>query len=187
MSGKSAKRCLRPLKLSREWRELPFGPVRGHQRPIKVLERAIKSGRIPHAYLFWGPDGVGKETVARHAAKILLCKDPSARANASPCGQCDGCAKTASGGHPDFHLVAPTEKAISVDDIRALLEALSFEAFERGVKIVIIRDVFKMSREGANALLKTVEEPPEGTHLFLLAHHRSQLIPTLVSRCQPLR
>jgi len=86
-----------------------------------------------------------------------------------------------------MHLLAPGDKVISVEDVRKLQETLSFQSFERGRKIAIIRDSFRMSREGANALLKTVEEPPPETHLFLLAHHRSQLLPTLVSRCQPLR
>ncbi|TAL18668.1 DNA polymerase III subunit delta' [bacterium] len=164
-----------------------FEGITGHERPKRVLERALRSGRVPHAYLFWGPDGIGKELTARAAAKVLLCRDPGAMKNAAFCGRCDGCRKIEAGSHPDLHLLAPGEKAISVDEVRKLLEALSYQAFERGRKIVIIRDVFRMSREGANALLKTVEEPPEETFLFLLAHHRSQLIPTLVSRCQPLR
>jgi DNA polymerase-3 subunit delta' len=164
-----------------------FGDILGHDRPIKVLKRAFASGRLAHAYLFWGPDGIGKEMAARAAAKVLLCRDPGALAKAAPCGTCDACVKCEAGEHPDLHLVAPGERAISVDDVRALQGTLGLRAFESGFKIAIIRDAFRMSREGANALLKTVEEPPSGTFLFLLAHHRSQLLPTLVSRCQQLR
>jgi len=162
-------------------------PIVGHERPIKVLLRAMAAGRTAHAYLFWGPDGCGKERVARLAAQLLLCRDGEALKRGAPCGHCDACAKMKGEGHPDLHLLSPGDKAISVEEVRRLQETLSFQSFERGRKIAIIRDSFRMSREGANALLKTVEEPPPETHLFLLAHHRSQLLPTLVSRCQPLR
>lgn len=161
--------------------------VAGHERALRVLERALSSGRTAHAYLFWGPDGVGKERVALALAKTLLCADPQALSRAAPCGVCPSCAKCDAGQHPDLHLVAPGDKAISVEDVRALQEKLAFRAYERGRKIAIIRDAFRMSASGANALLKTVEEPPADTHLVLIAHHRGQLLPTLVSRCQPIR
>jgi len=164
-----------------------FDAIVGHERPLRVLKRALASGRIAHAYLFWGPDGIGKELAARAAARVLLCRDAGALERGEGCGRCDGCAKCDAGEHPDLHLLSPGEKAISVDAVRGLQEALGLRAYESGRKIAIIRDAFRMSREAANALLKTVEEPPAGVFLFLLAHHRSQLLPTLVSRCQPLR
>lgn len=161
--------------------------IAGHARPLRVLRRALSSGRIPHAYLFWGPEGVGKELAAMGFAEVLFCKDPEALGRASACGVCSSCVKFKAGSHPDLHLLSPDEKAISVEEVRALIQNLSFQAYEKGRKVAIIRDSFRMSREGANALLKTVEEPPPATYLFLLAPHRSRLLPTLVSRCQSVR
>ncbi len=159
--------------------------VLGHDRSLRVLRRALASGRTPHAYLFWGPDGVGKERVAREVAKALLCTAPSARGEA--CDGCAACRKLEAGNHPDCHLVVAGGARIAVDDVRRLQETLSYQAFERGRKVAILRDAFRMTREASNALLKTLEEPPPGTHLVLLTHHRNQLLPTLVSRCQSLR
>ncbi|GAB4256745.1 MAG: DNA polymerase III subunit delta' [Deferrisomatales bacterium] len=166
---------------------MSFDAVVGHERPIRVLRRTLRSGRVPHAYLFWGPDGVGKERVARAAARVLLCAAPEGLERAEGCGRCAGCRKAAAGSHPDLHLLAPSGNTVPVADVRALQERLAFQAFERGRKVAIIRDAFRMTREAANGLLKTLEEPPAGTHIFLLAHHRNQLLPTLVSRCQCLR
>lgn len=130
---------------------------------------------------------MGKELVAKETAGALLCAAPESREHRDSCGVCASCRKVSGGDHPDLHWLAAKGASISVDDVRFLQESLSFQAFERGRKVVIIRDAFRMTREASNALLKTLEEPPPGTHLFLLAHHRNQLLPTLVSRCQALR
>lgn len=164
-----------------------FSTIVGHERAIRVLKRALASGRIAHAYLFWGPDGIGKEEAALAFASVLFCNNPGASSRGEPCGECPSCRKMEAGGHPDLHLLAPGEKAISVEDVRALQEAIAFQAYEKGRKVVIIRDAPRMSQAGANALLKTVEEPPPETFLILLAAHPSRLLPTLVSRCQPIR
>ncbi len=164
-----------------------FDGIRGHARAKRVLATALASGRVPHAYLFWGIEGIGKEKTARAMARVLLCSSPGAMADAEPCGTCASCRKVEAGSHPDLYLLAPGEKAISVEEVRRLQQNLSFQAYEKGRKVVIIRDSFNMSREGANALLKTVEEPPRDTFLFLLATHRSRLLPTLVSRAQAVR
>jgi DNA polymerase III subunit delta' len=166
---------------------MSFEAIVGHDRPLKVLRRALATARVAHAYLFWGPDGVGKETVAREVARALLCADPGALPRAAACGSCPPCRKVASGAHADLHLLAPTGSSIPIAGVRSLQEALGYQAFERGRKVAIIQDSFRLTREASNALLKTVEEPPGGTYLILLAHHRSQLLPTLVSRCQSLR
>ncbi|MDF1553320.1 MAG: DNA polymerase III subunit delta' [Deferrisomatales bacterium] len=166
---------------------MTFSEVSGHQRPLRVLQRVLASGRVPHAQLFWGPEGVGKELVARALARVLLCADPGARDRGEGCGRCGPCAKCDGGSHPDLHLVVAQKASISVDDVRRLQETLAYQAFERGCKVAIIRDAFRLTREAANALLKTLEEPPAGVYLVLLAHHRNQLLPTLVSRCQALR
>lgn len=164
-----------------------FDDVSGHRRPIKVLKRALATGRVPHAYLFWGPEGIGKELTARVWAAVLFCDDPRAVTRGEACGACPACRKSQGSTHPDLHLLAPGEKAISVDEVRGLQERLSFQAYEKGRKIVIIRDAHRMTPSGANALLKTVEEPPKDTFIVLIATESSALLPTLVSRCQALR
>jgi DNA polymerase-3 subunit delta' len=83
--------------------------------------------------------------------------------------------------------VAAQAASITVGDVRSLQETLAYRAFERGRRVAIIRDAFRLTREAANGLLKTLEEPSAGTHIFLLTQHRNQILPTLVSRCQPLR
>jgi DNA polymerase-3 subunit delta' len=166
---------------------MSFDSILGHDRPLRVLRRTLSSGRIPHAYLFWGPEGVGKELVAREMAKALLCADPGALARTQPCGGCPACRKVEAGDHPDLHRLEVKGASIPIAGVRSLQESLAFQSFERGRKVAIIRDAFRMTREASNALLKTLEEPSAGTHIFLLAHHRNQLLPTLVSRCQALR
>jgi DNA polymerase-3 subunit delta' len=164
-----------------------FAAISGHQRPVRVLRRVLASGRLPHAQLFWGPDGVGKERVARAFARVLLCADTGALERGEGCGRCPACLRSDGGSHPDLHLVAAQKASIPVDEVRRLQETLAYQAFERGRKVAIIRDAFRLTREAANALLKTLEEPPAGVYIVLLAHHRDQLLPTLVSRCQALR
>jgi DNA polymerase-3 subunit delta' len=164
-----------------------FDDIIGHERPIRVLQKTLATGRVAHAYLFWGPSGVGKEKVAREVARVLLCADPETPQRGAACGRCPACHKVDSQGHPDVHVLVAAGASISVGDVRSLQETLSYQAFERGRRVAIIREAFRMTREASNALLKTLEEPSAGTHIFLLAQHRNQILPTLVSRCQSLR
>ena len=112
---------------------------------------------------------MGKELVARGFAQVLLCADGGALSRGASCGVCPSCVKCAGDAHPDLHLLVAQKASISVDDVRRLQETLSYQAFERGRKVAIIRDSFRMTREAANALLKTLEEPPAGVYLVLLA------------------
>lgn len=164
-----------------------FDAVKGHGRAKRVLKTALKTGRVAHAYLFWGIEGIGKHKMALALAETLLCKDGEALERGTPCGVCDSCRKTAAGTHPDLHILEPGEKAISVEDARTLEKNLSFQSYEKGRKVAIIRDSFNMTREAANALLKTVEEPPRGTYVILTATHVSGILPTLASRCRQVR
>ncbi|WP_025321287.1 DNA polymerase III subunit delta' [Deferrisoma camini] len=161
--------------------------VVGHDRPLRVLRRSLGSGRVPHAYLFWGPDGIGKTRVAREVARALLCGEAGALARGEGCGACRSCRRLDSGNHPDLHVLVPRGARVGVEEVRALQESLSFRPFEGGRRVAIIPDAFRLTREASNALLKTLEEPPAGTHLVLTAHHRDQLLPTVVSRCQCVR
>ncbi len=157
-----------------------FSEIVGHQRSLKTLKRALVSGHLSQAYLFYGPRGVGKATCALAWGQILLCREGSG------CGRCPSCLKAGRGSHPDFLLVSPQGSQISIASIRELKKWLSFSPLEGLRRVVILDEAEKLGREAANALLKILEEPPEGTHFVLVAPREEDLLPTIVSRCQRL-
>ncbi len=157
-----------------------FSEILGQARAINLLTRALSSGRLAHAYLFTGPDGVGKTRTAMTVANGLLCTDPELR----PCRRCPGCLKFASANHPDFLVIRPDGVAIKIDQVRELKKALSFPPFETGLRVVVLEDVQTMRREAGNSLLKVLEEPPPDNLLILVASDAEPILPTIVSRCQ---
>jgi DNA polymerase-3 subunit delta' len=160
---------------------MPFAHLIGQTKALSLLQRALTSGRLAHAYLFSGPDGVGKATAARAVAATLLCTQ---RGNGPPCGQCPGCRKRAAGSHPDLLQLKPDGAHIKISQIRALKEAVRFPPFERGMRVTLLDEVQTMGREAANSLLKLLEEPPPDNLLLLVASDAEPLLDTLVSRCQ---
>ncbi len=157
-----------------------FEAIIGHQQQILLLENAIQHQRVAHAYLFDGPDGIGKKQVAQIFARIILCE------NSSACGHCNACANTAAGSHPDFHAVQAEGDSIKIEQIRALQAQLVLRSFSGRGKICLIDDAELMTREAANALLKTLEEPAAGTFIILISSHPEVLLPTILSRCQKI-
>jgi DNA polymerase-3 subunit delta' len=154
-----------------------------------------------HALLIRGPRGVGKRRLAELIAQSLLCAQP--RPDALPCGHCHSCAWIAQGQHPDFLLIeprtdaegegegaaAPTKKSlplIKIDQIRAAVEALALSTHQGGRRAALIVPAESMNAHAANALLKTLEEPPAGTLFLLVSHQRGLLPATIVSRCRAL-
>jgi len=160
---------------------MAFSAILGQTKALTLLSRALTSSRLAHAYLFAGPDGVGKTTVALDLAAILLCHDPLAD---HPCGTCPGCLKFQSGNHPDFLRIRPDGAAIKIDQIRELKKALNFAPFESRLRIVLLEEVHTMRREAANSLLKVLEEPPANNLLLLVGNAAGALLDTIVSRCQ---
>lgn len=142
--------------------------------------------RLPHALLLQGIKGLGKLAFAQQLGQAVLCLQP--QADASACGQCKSCQLLAAGSHPDWQYLTLEEKAsvIKVDQVRQLNEFCYKTAQVNGAKIVIIEPAEAMNINAANALLKTLEEPPEGTIIILLSHDSSRLLPTIKSRCQML-
>ncbi|HEB50236.1 MAG TPA: DNA polymerase III subunit delta', partial [Desulfobulbus sp.] len=138
--------------------------------------------RLAHAYLFTGPDGVGKTRTAMAVAAILLCTDPDRR----PCGRCPGCRKFASDNHPDFLAIRPEGVSIRIDQVRELKKTLSFPPFESGLRVVVLEEVQTMRREAGNSLLKVLEEPPPDNLLILVASDSEPILPTILSRCQAI-
>jgi DNA polymerase-3 subunit delta' len=172
---------------------VPLSDIRGQAHAIETLHRALAQGRVHHAYLFSGPDGVGKAMAAHALAQALLCQRPVA-GTADACGRCSGCLRAASGEHPDLHVVRRREKddgsleaQLKVEQIRELQQSLTYKAYEGARRIVVLHDAERMNASTANALLKTLEEPGAETHFVLVSSAPNLLLPTILSRCQRVR
>jgi len=171
-----------------------FPDVIGHESQIQILARAAARGTPHHAWLFTGPDGVGRHKVAVAFAQALNCEGPTA-ASGRPCGACPACRRLASGFHPDLIGVEPEhdEKAdrrratISVDQVRELQRRLGYRIGDARHRVVIVDPADALGESGANALLKTLEEPPARTVLVLIARTEAAVLRTIRSRCQVLR
>ena len=159
----------------------------GHEWAAKFLRRAVALGNISHAYLITGSPGVGKATLARALAAALLCQgegDP-------PCNTCRACHLVASGNHPDLHVVESKRVGarLKIEQVRELQHQLALTPVEGHWRVAILRRFEEATTSAANALLKTLEEPPPYVVLAVLASDADRLLPTIVSRCQqvPLR
>ncbi len=163
-------------------------PVIGHDWAVKQLQQAVARHELSHALLITGPESVGKRTLALTLAKSLLC---TAEAPERPCGVCSACRRVDSGNHLDLLLVDPESagKGVKIDQIRALERFLSLTPHTGQHKITLVSALEMMNPNAANALLKTLEEPPSYAHLILLASDADTLLPTIISRSQhfPLR
>lgn len=155
----------------------------GHKQAVRMLNKAVSSGRVAHAYLFAGPAGVGKETTAISFARALLCSYP---VEGDACGSCRDCRQLCSGNHPDFYLVEPSGLSIRIEQVREIQRRIPYRSYQGGRKICLIRQAEAMTAEAANCILKTLEEPPEGTVFILLSARSQVLLPTILSRCQTI-
>lgn len=159
-------------------------PVIGHDWAVDLLRPAVSTGHPPHALLITGSPNVGKGTLARSLAQGLLCT-----ASRRPCGVCRACRLVANGNHPDLRWIEPQGNSLKIAQVRELTRQLVLAPLEGAWQIAVL-DRFELATAGAaNALLKTLEEPPTGVVLVLLAQEAEMLLPTIVSRCQiiPLR
>ncbi len=153
----------------------------GQDQAQKFLARSLAAERLAHAYLFRGPEGVGKQLFARKLAAAINCEQ---RKGIVACGICRSCKKMDAGSHPDFLHVAPEKGAIKIAQIRTLIKQLSFAPYEAQTRVVLIEDVHTMRKEAANSLLKTLEEPPADNILILTADSAGNVLQTILSRCQ---
>jgi len=168
------------LVMARKYRPQSFEEVVGQSHVTVTLVNAIKAKRISHAYLFAGPKGTGKTTVARILAKALNCKDGP---TSHPCGECDSCLEIAMGRSLDVVEIDGASNN-SVDDVRALRENIRYVPSKGDYKIYIIDEVHMLSDSAFNALLKTLEEPPAHA-IFIFATTEPHKVPqTVLSRCQ---
>jgi DNA polymerase-3 subunit gamma/tau len=167
------------LVLARKWRPKTFSDTVGQEHVLQALMNALESGRLHHAYLFTGTRGVGKTTIARILAKALNCETG---VTAEPCGKCSACQEIDEGRFIDLIEVDAASKT-KVDDTRDLLDNVQYAAARGRYKVYLIDEVHMLSKSSFNALLKTLEEPPEHVK-FLLATTDPQKLPaTVLSRC----
>lgn len=160
-----------------------------------MLAAALMKNEVPHAMLFTGEAGIGKQTTAMNFAMAVHCKHPGSMAGGfsfpgakiDPCGTCRPCRNIASGSHPDVHCVAPSGAYIRIDVIRSLCESVSLRPVEGDMRIALIADAHRMNAEAGNALLKVLEEPPGKTVFILTAPQAADMLPTVVSRCRRIR
>ena len=157
--------------------------IKGHKRQIEIIERALLSNTVPHAYLFIGASGIGKKMVAANLACALQCSSQDDR----PCGKCNGCKKSEDTNHPDIISIESDGKFIKIEQIRELQKRLGYKPFEGRATVCIIDGADKMNLAAANSLLKLLEEPPPAAYLILIAENVRQIIPTIISRCQKLK
>lgn len=180
-----------------------FSEVVGNPKIVYMLQNAIRLGRVGGSYIFYGPEGVGKEFVAAQFAKVLNCRNiesptsPTMKAKKAndaneaaiydSCERCLSCRKINDSNHPDVRLIKPDGAWLKIDQVRALQGDISYKPMEARRKVYIINQAERLNLEAANCLLKTLEEPPKETILILLTSEYSSLLETVRSRCRSFR
>ncbi len=176
---------------------MPLADVHGQDRAIETLKGALASKKVPHAWLFQGPDGTGKELAALGLAQALTCPERPYEG----CGVCSSCTRIIKRNHPDVTWLMPEDELVSrglagrsdfdhtpsrdirIEQVRKLQERLAFRALEATHKVALLITAHAMNQNAQNALLKTLEEPPKDTILILVSAAPEKLLPTIRSRC----
>ena len=164
---------------------IAFEQLVGQSALAARLRAALGQGRVAHAVIIAGPRGSGKRTLAAIYARALVCRGEGPK----PCNACPSCRKALGGNHPDLHAVRPEGegKSFGVDEARGILRLIDLKPYEGGRAVVVLEQAHAMTTQAQNALLKTLEEPPEHVALILLAESLSPLLPTILSRCALLQ
>ncbi|MCM8760692.1 MAG: DNA polymerase III subunit delta' [Candidatus Omnitrophica bacterium] len=164
---------------------MSFKDIKGQSRAVSFLENSIANRRISHAYIFYGPKSVGRKLAAVNFAKALNCLSLSA----VPCDSCASCKKIDASSHPDVSVlkVKADSYSIKIDDIRTLIRDIALKPYEARKKVYLIDGANSLTEEAANAILKTLEEPPTDSVLILITERLWGLLPTIVSRSQVVK
>lgn len=165
--------------LYQKYRSATFEEVVGQEVTVRTIKNAIRQNKVGHAYLFCGPRGTGKTTMARLLAKAVNCENPEE----APCGHCPNCIAANEGTHPDIIEINAANET-HVEDIRDLIERARLAPMVGKHKVYIIDEVHQLSSAASSALLKTLEEPPENVIFILATTDPQKLLPTIISRCQ---
>lgn len=170
---------------------MPFAEIIGHEHPIALLQASMRNGRLAHAYLFHGEARIGKWMTALRLAQALNCEEPSTLDNSDSCGHCRSCLQIATRTHPDCFVIEPDPESstpqIKIEQVREIEQQFVYRPLIGERKICLIDEADRLTIGAANALLKTLEEPP-GHGLFILVTSRPHALPiTIRSRCQALR
>jgi DNA polymerase-3 subunit delta' len=162
--------------------------LRGHDALVEGFRRAVRRGRLAHAYLFTGPAGVGKRLFAVELAKSLLC-EKAAEGELQACDRCPSCVQVEANTHPDFFTAARPPDALEfpIDLMRQLCQSFALKSARGRGKVVLIDDADDLNEEAANCFLKTLEEPPPRSVLVLIGSMPDRQLQTIVSRCQVIR
>src|SRR5512141_465165 len=178
-----------------------FSSIKGNENVKDLLRRFLAAGRVPNSLLFAGPEGVGKRLFALELAKTLICKS---RVQGEGCDNCPLCTRAAQfefpkpddkdshekvifSRHADIGTIVPYNRYLLVRAVRDLEREANFRPFEAPARIFIVDDADKMNEAASNALLKTLEEPPTTSYIFLITSRPDSLLPTILSRCQTIR
>jgi len=154
----------------------------GHEKIRGMLAVAFQQDRLSHGYIFDGPAGIGKSSMALWVAAHLFCESEK-----KPCGLCPGCVRLATDNHPDIMILKPEDGSIKNNQVETFQEFLRIKPFAGPAKVGIIEDADTMTPSAQNRLLKTLEEPASGVKLFLITTNFNRMLPTIMSRCQTLR
>lgn len=165
---------------------MSFKDIKGQDEAVSFLKKSLENKRIPHAYIFLGPKGIGKKLAALNFAKALNCQ---AETTDKPCDMCASCRKIDNSNHPDVFLLktASNTSSVKIGSIRELIRSVVLKPYEAKKKVYIIDDAGAMTQEASNAILKTLEEPPSDSILILIADKINTLLPTIISRAQIIR
>jgi DNA polymerase-3 subunit delta' len=169
---------------------MPFRTIVGHRLQVALLSRAIARGTLPPALLLAGPRGIGKHRAAQAIAETLNCTKvaPAGELEADACGACPQCRRISRGVHPDVVLLEPDDSgSIKTDTVRGVISAANYRPFEGRRRVVILDDADALEPQAQSALLKTLEEPPPASVFVLVSSKPDALLPTVLSRCRPLR
>jgi DNA polymerase III subunit delta' len=160
-----------------------LGELAGQDHAVALLLRAVASGRVPHAYLFDGPPGVGKRSAAVGLGMALACPE----APGQGCGRCDVCRRILGGNHPDVRVFAPATAQFLIDQAQEIVLLAAARPHEAPARVLVLDEADRLNPNAANCLLKTLEEPFPGTHLVLVTAAPDRLLPTIRSRTQRVR